>query len=198
MRNCAIFSRLRCLYPETEPRPDQSRMGQETEPDMDLRQLAQDISSAYTPPETGRPATIGDPHVVEELLTLIEDGNYPSTAAELVGISDDTLRNWTRRGEQGETPFSALLRAIKRASAKAEATEMGKVRKAGEDPRFWAASMTYLERRHPDKWARRSDPGDQAKITINIGLQGPSGASLTLSAPLPSEPLLLPAAQDTE
>jgi hypothetical protein len=49
--------------------------------------------------------------------------------------------------------------------------EMGKVRKAGEDPRFWAASMTYLERRHPERWARRSEGQDGPKVVVQIGVR---------------------------
>jgi hypothetical protein len=165
---------------------------------MDLAQLAKDIADAYTPPDTGRPAGIGDPHIVQELLAYIEAGNYGEVAAELAGISDNTYRNWIKRGEDGEPPFTLFLRAVKRAAAKAEAVEVGKVRNAGNDPRFWAASMTYLERKYPDKWARRSEPNDNTKITINIGLQGNLGPTKVIQVDLPqtaSQPLLTEGAE---
>jgi hypothetical protein len=49
--------------------------------------------------------------------------------------------------------------------------EVSKVRKAGADPRFWAASMTYLERRHPERWARRSEGNDGPKVVVQIGVR---------------------------
>jgi hypothetical protein len=63
------------------------------------------------------------------------------------------------------------MSALKRASARAEASEVAKVREAGNDPRFWAASMTYLERRHPERWARRSDGHDGPKVIVQIGVR---------------------------
>lgn len=136
---------------------------------MNLQQIAADIASAYQPPLTGRPSLIADPETLGEFLTAIEAGNYIQTAAELAGISLETIRSWTKRGEDGEEPFKQFLGAMKRASARAEALEVQKVRTAGNDPRFWAASMTYLERRHPDKWARRSEGNDGPKVVVQIG-----------------------------
>ncbi len=139
---------------------------------MNLQQLAADISAAYEPPSgAGRPASIGDPDIVQEFLTQIEAGNYPEIAAELAGISLNTYRNWMKRGEDGETPFTAFMQAVKRAAARAEAMEIAKVRKAGNDPRFWAASMTYLERRHPERWARRSEDGNTPRVVVQIGVR---------------------------
>lgn len=136
---------------------------------MDLRSIAEQIAGQYTPPATGNHSRIGEADTVHQLLEYIEAGNYGETAAELTGIADNTFRNWIQRGEAGEEPYTLFLRAVKRAAAKAEHTEIGKVRKAGDDPRFWAASMTYLERKYPDKWGRRSEPNDASKVVINIG-----------------------------
>jgi hypothetical protein len=44
-----------------------------------------------------------------------------------------------------------------------------KVRAAGRDPRFWAAEMTYLERRHPHRWGRRAEGHDGPKVIEQIG-----------------------------
>jgi hypothetical protein len=45
------------------------------------------------------------------------------------------------------------------------------VRKAGELPQFWAAEMTYLERRFPEKWGRRQDSQDGPKVVVQIGVR---------------------------
>jgi hypothetical protein len=138
---------------------------------MNCQQLATDITSAYIPPETGRPSAIGDQETVFQFLNAIHDGNYIETACELADISRETYRQWTKRAEDGEPPYVALIGAAKRASAIAEAMEVSKVRKAGADPRFWAASMTYLERRHPERWARRSEGNDGPKVVVQIGVR---------------------------
>jgi len=156
---------------------------------MNLQQLAADISNAYIPPDTGRPCEIGNADTVQELLTYIQDGNYLEVAAELSGVSENTIRNWIKRGEAGEEPFTVFMRAVKRASAKAEAEEVGKVRKAGNDPRFWAASMTYLERRHPERWARRSEDGNSPRVVVQIGCKD-SDVQVCISSPVPAVPLL--------
>jgi hypothetical protein len=137
---------------------------------MDLAQIAKDIAEAYVPPDVGRPAEIANPDTIQAFLGYIEDGNYPEVAAELSDISLSTYRSYMQRGERGETPFDLFARAVKRAAAKAEAVEVGKVRKAGELPQYWTASMTYLERRHPDRWSRRTEPQEANRTIINIGL----------------------------
>ncbi len=138
---------------------------------MNIPQLASDISSAYIPPDTGRPADIGNPHIVQELLEAMEAGNYMETACELAGIAKVTVYNWLKRGEDGEEPFSAFSYAMKRASARAEAKAVANVRRAGLDDRFWAAEMTYLERRHPERWARRSEEGNSPRVVVQIGVR---------------------------
>jgi len=155
----------------------------------DLASLAQDIAAAYRPPPTGRPAGIGNPDTVQELLQAVEDGNYIETACDLAGVPKQTFYEWLKRGETGETPFKQFADAIKRASARAEGQEIAKVRKAGEDPRFWAASMTYLERRHPERWARRQEGNDGPKVVVQIGVRDADVQVSLISSNPPSSSL---------
>ena len=138
---------------------------------MDLAQIAAQIASGYIAPTTGRPAEIAKADVVQELLEAVQNGNYLETAADLAGISDNTVRNWMKRGEAGEPPFDLFFRAVKRAEARAESESVKRVRAAGNDPRFWAADMTFLERRKPERWARRSDTNDGPKVVVQIGVK---------------------------
>jgi hypothetical protein len=139
---------------------------------MDAAAIATQIANGYTPPATGRQdSQIAHVDVVQQLLEAVEAGNYIETAADLAGISKVTVYSWLKRGEEGEKPFNLFAHAMKRASARAEAIEVGKVREAGKDPRFWAASMTYLERRHPEKWARRSEDSAGPKVVVQIGVR---------------------------
>lgn len=137
----------------------------------DLARIAQDIADAYTPPATGVPSRIAEADTVQELLQAVEAGNYIETSAELAGIAKKTIYDWIKRGEAGETPYRAFSDALKRASARAEAKAVANVRRAGLDDRFWAAEMTYLERRHPERWARRQDGNDGPKVVVQIGVR---------------------------
>ena len=136
-----------------------------------IASIAKTIADGYTPPATGRPAAIANPLLVQELLTAIDDGNYIETACDLAGIAKASVYDWIKRGEAGETPFDLFAYAVKRASARAEAEAVNDVRAAGKDPRFWAASMTYLERRHPDRWARRAEDNAGPKVVVQIGVK---------------------------
>jgi hypothetical protein len=138
---------------------------------LDAAAIAHQIASAYRPDTPGRPSRIGESDTVQILLEAINDGNYIETAAELAGLSKQAVYDWIKRGEARETPYAAFADAVKRATARAEAAEVAKVRNAGNDPRFWAASMTYLERRHPDRWARRSDDSSAPKVVVQIGVR---------------------------
>jgi hypothetical protein len=136
---------------------------------MNVTQLATSIAASYQPPDTGRPSAIGDPETLREFLTAIEAGNYLDTSCDLAGISRETYRQWTKRAEAGEAPYTTLVGAVKRASSRAEALAVQRVRQAGEDPRFWAAEMTYLERRHPEKWGRRSEANSGPAVQVYVG-----------------------------
>jgi hypothetical protein len=138
---------------------------------MDLALLAQSIASQYTPAAVGMKSRIAEPDTVQAILESVAAGNYFETAAAAAGISRQTLSEWLQRGETGEQPFKVFADALKRAEARAEAEAVHNVRKAGLDPRFWAAEMTYLERRHPDRYARRSEDSNTPRVLVQVGVQ---------------------------
>ncbi len=45
------------------------------------------------------------------------------------------------------------------------------VRKASQLPQFWAAGMTVLERKFPDKWGRRPEDSSTPRIVVQIGVK---------------------------
>ena len=154
-----------------------------------LQAQAQAIADRYTPPDVGRPSDIGDPEILKQFLEAIADGNYMETACHLVGLSKVTVHNWTKRGEAGEAPFDRFVNAVKAAEARAEAKMLANVRRASELPQFWAAGMTVLERRHPERWGKRQDDTNQPRVVVNIGVgQGDVKVGIALS-PLVSEDL---------
>jgi transposase len=103
-----------------------------------------DVKSKYSPP------------VHEAIVAAIRQGNYKSTAARLVGIAPTTLTGWLRSGEADENSrYRQLYLECEQAEAEWESEMLGKVRAAAEKPQNWAAAMTMLERRMPEKYGRR-------------------------------------------
>jgi hypothetical protein len=140
-----------------------------------LEVQAEQLAARYVPPHTGRPCFLGDPDTLRELLKQIGLGNRREVACAIAGISQSTLQLWLARGrdpdadpDSPEVAFSALL---KRAEALAEARVVGNVLRASEKEQFWAAGMTYLERKHPEAWGKRSEDGNSPKVVVQIGVQ---------------------------
>ena len=95
------------------------------------------------------------PEIADRIVELVRDGNYFQVAAEAVGIHRSTLNRWIARGEEaGEGPYFEFAERLRRADAEAEVAAVAVVREGGK---AWIANMTYLERRHPDRWRRASD-----------------------------------------
>ena len=136
-----------------------------------IREASEGIAGLIKPNATGRPTKL-TPQTAQNLLALIRAGNYTSTACAASGVSYERFRQWLEKGEE-DGPESALGRfraAVKRAEGEAESESVSQVRRAGEDPRFWAASMTFLERRHAARW-RRQDTS-QVQLSVDVVAMG--------------------------
>jgi len=112
-----------------------------------------------------QPAKIG------RLIDLLVAGNYRETAARIVGISSRAIRMWMEKAEAGEERYQPVAQAILVAESLAEASAVRNVMAAGKQPQFWASAMTYLERKHPEKWGRRQDDSSSPKVVIQFGVQ---------------------------
>lgn len=120
------------------------------------------------PKSVGRKSLLTATTIVK-LLTALRQGLHPEPACRLAGISWSTFRNWCERGDDaaGNGPYAAFVQAVKVAEAEAEYETLGYVRNASKLPQFWAAGMTFLERRHPDRWRR---PSENAAVQVNVGI----------------------------
>ena len=129
--------------------------------------------------------------IIENLATLIGQGSYLVTACNICGIAYPTWRDWMSIADEDiendrETMYTKFSSAIKRAEADNEhriaqlviqAAQGGQVIKTTTTTRKdgsstteevtaqpqWLAGMTYLERRHPDRWGRK----DRHQVEIN-------------------------------
>lgn len=104
----------------------------------------------------GKPTKL-TPALAKKLVALVEAGNYVNVAASACGIGRQTFYDWQKRGEADLktgtlTPFAELAELLDVAAAKAEVDAVALVRKQSK---LWQASMTFLERRFPDRWGRR-------------------------------------------
>ncbi len=103
-------------------------------------------------PRSGRP-TMLTPKVRRVILAALARGALRETAAQLAGISPRTLVRWMAAAAEPWASFAVEVQAVE---ARAEMSAVDLVLKAAKkDPR-WAA--WWLERRHPDGWARRPLP----------------------------------------
>lgn len=99
----------------------------------------------------GRPSK-WNPELALKFLRLLRSGCYLETAADAIGVSRSTVRNWLYQGAQEDArPHLAQFSAdTHQALAEAELDALEHVRRAGHEK--WQAAAWYLERRAPDRW----------------------------------------------
>jgi hypothetical protein len=121
----------------------------------------------------GRELTLfeSEPHRVAKLVDTLLEGNYRDTAATIAGITARALRMWMQKAEEGDRRYEAFAQLVRLAEAVSESASVRNVRAAGKDPRFWAAEMTYLERKYPDRWGRRADTDNSPRVVVQIGVK---------------------------
>lgn len=112
---------------------------------------------------------------IEKICQLIEGGNYIHVACAAVGVTRAAYYKWKAEGnalvelypdidprEHDERPemFShfqwqlfKFIYAVEAAEARAESYAVLTIKR--QMPDQWTAAMTWLERRHPDRWRKR-------------------------------------------
>jgi transposase len=96
------------------------------------------------------------PQRVKTILANIAAGGYILQSCIAAGVSARQYRRWLKRGEaEPDSVYAEFAELAERAQAIAEARLVRYVQVAAEDPKNWAAAMTLLERRHPERWGRR-------------------------------------------
>lgn len=94
------------------------------------------------------------PATRDRFLLALRNGNYIETAAAYAGVSRVTIYEWLKRGaREPGTRFSKFVEEVDRAMADSEVRDLAVIAKASIDQ--WQAAAWRLERRHPEKWARR-------------------------------------------
>lgn len=109
----------------------------------------------------GRPTKF-TPEVREKILAAIRAGNYAGVAADYAGVGETTFYRWLQKGREAKSgKFREFWVAVKKAEREAEVRAVAQIQKHMDSN--WQAAMTYLERKHPDRWGRR----DRLQVEIN-------------------------------
>jgi hypothetical protein len=94
------------------------------------------------------------PEVEEKIIRTVALGMYPDRAAEAHGINKATMRAHKKRNPDFAT-------ALKEAEATAESGALSAI--LLHFPRQWTAAAWLLERRWPERWAKRELPPTDAE-----------------------------------
>ena len=118
----------------------------------------------------GRPSKL-TPDVEKKLVDAVRAGNSREAAAKVSGISEATFYNWLSQGREAKRGrFLEFLEAIKKAEGEAEQKAMSRIVEAGQ--KHWQATAWWLERKYPNRWARRErhevTGKDGGKLSIEL------------------------------
>jgi hypothetical protein len=103
----------------------------------------------------------------DQIVRLIQAGNYAEVAADAVGIARATFYDWLKRGARGDEKYKALADAVKKAAAQSEARDVAITGKAAETQ--WQAAAWRLERKHFARWGKKDGlqiTGDASKPLV--------------------------------
>ena len=114
--------------------------------------------------------------MIEALSTVIAKGNYYITACKLCEISEPTFYGWINQAElddangltEEESIYIRLVKSLKKAEAQAEASFLAVVEDSAQVKKEWLPAMTFLERRHPERWGRKDRTQQGVNVNINI------------------------------
>lgn len=118
--------------------------------------------SKYTPERTAA------------IVEAVRRGMTYRLAAQVGGVTYETLRTWMRKGEAGQAPYDAFYVAMRQAETDGIARNL-EVIQASPD---WRAHAWVLEHRHPEHYGARS----------TLRLEGDDDAPIrTIVAVMPAE-----------
>lgn len=109
----------------------------------------------------GRPTKLTE-EVETKIVAAIRGGNYIETAAAFAGIDKVTFYDWMKQGAAGKSPeMVKFSNSVKKALAESEVIPLSRISEAGKSS--WQAEAWRLERRFPERWAKKPE-GQQVTI----------------------------------
>jgi hypothetical protein len=91
---------------------------------------------------------------VRIIVKAIRSGNTRQCAANLAGISFDTLQSWLQKGREGHPVYAGFAEQIALADGRIEARMVDNLVKCG--PMDWRASRAWLGTRRAKTWGEKS------------------------------------------
>lgn len=143
----------------------------------------------------GRPPKLTD-EKARKLVEHLEAGNYLETAASLVGINRQSIRNWCREGariidsgvepkDKHEELLVYFLGAVEKAMATGEAKDLARIDSHAD--KQWQAAAWRLERRFPERYGQRTvsnvQHGGRIKLVVRHEVmgQGPAQEAIEIT-----------------
>lgn len=120
--------------------------------------------------ELARPTVLTD-EAKALIVDMVSWGSYLKVACDAAGFSYRTLRYWQKAWEDGEPNAQAhddFFQSLKKAIAIGEGRAILKIQR-GEPG--WQGSAWFLERRFPQRWAKKERPTEappQSGVTVTI------------------------------
>jgi len=103
---------------------------------------------------SGRPTKLFNPRVRQTIIDAIRNGCYIHVAARAAGIDRATFFRWMADGEQQKSGvYRDFYDEVKTVEAACEAESIRVIQTAGLTT--WTARAWFLERKYPERWARR-------------------------------------------
>jgi hypothetical protein len=104
--------------------------------------------------KSGRPSKL-TPEIQEKIVSAIRAGNFASVAATYAGVGERAFFRWMEKGEAASSgKYRQFWQAVRSAESEAEVRAVATIQR--HVPDRWQAAMTYLERKFPNRWGRRS------------------------------------------
>jgi hypothetical protein len=104
----------------------------------------------------GRPRTLTQ-EACRTILMLLEKGNFLNVACMAAGVLPSTFQKWRKRWRDGDpaaAEYEWFFASIKKTIAAGEAALLAR-NEAAADAGGWQAAAWTLERRWPERWARK-------------------------------------------
>lgn len=104
----------------------------------------------------GRVPLLQDEDLRKNLLGAISEGMSEKSSCELVGISEEAINSWKRKGAKGQQPYAEFVQDLKKARQAAVLVRVRNLRKAASNG-AWQADAWWLERMYPEEFGRRDN-----------------------------------------
>ena len=114
------------------------------------------------------------PPVLESIVAMTAEGQWPERAAGALGIPKAAFDKWVEQGLEDvaadtDTPQRELVERIYVADCQAEGQWFQGLRARIEATKFFAGYMAFMSRRWPERWVeRKPEPASEARFEDEI------------------------------